>query len=130
MMPLYFDPAVGFSSTVAFTVLTPWAIWLYLSSSSSRSASRTTGLALCGTVVFVLTDPPWHPKENAASVAPTVQASARRFNDLDLSIGKRSNLATTPVSVNLDARQCNRVTGLGTGISGATWHRTPGGVSS
>src|SRR5580658_3178011 len=106
MIPLYFDPAVGFSSTVAFTVFTPWAIWLYLSSSSSRVASSTTGLALCGTVVFVLTEaPPRHPKEKAASVAPTVQAvqaSACRFNDLDLSIGKRSNLATTPGSVNLD----------------------------
>jgi hypothetical protein len=77
-------------------------------------------------VVFVLTEvPPWQPQEKAASVAPTVQAvqaSAHRFNDLDLSIGKRSNLATTPVSVNLDVRQCSRVTGPVSGISAA--HRT------
>jgi hypothetical protein len=56
-----------------------------------------TGLALCGTVVLVLTEAPaWQPEENNASVAPTIQASARRFNNLGLSIDKRSNLPRFP----------------------------------
>src|SRR6266481_2678798 len=79
MTPLYFEPAVGLSSTVALMLLTARAISLYLSSSSSRVASWTTGLAFGGNLVVVLMWPP-QPQESDASVAQTIQVSTRIFN--------------------------------------------------
>src|SRR6266849_2549744 len=89
MTPLYFEPAVGLSSTVAFTLFTARAISLYLSSSSSRVASRTTALACGGNFVMVLMRPP-QPQENDASVAQTIQVSTRMFNPAVLIDTKRA----------------------------------------
>src|SRR5713101_8624178 len=67
--PLYFEPAVGFSSTVAFKLFVLRAIELYCSRSSSRVASFTTGLAPGPYfVVFLIPPPVWQPREIAASV--------------------------------------------------------------
>src|SRR6266478_4940688 len=55
MTPLYFDPAVGFSSMVAFSVLVPSAIRLYASRSSSRVASLATGRCVGGSSVWPFT---------------------------------------------------------------------------
>jgi len=47
--------------------------------------------------------PPWHPKENAASVAITIHIEIRRFNELGLEIRKRSNVAASPNGRQFDA---------------------------
>src|SRR5882672_313510 len=80
MTPLYFEPAVGLSSTMALTLFTPWAISLYFSSSSSRVASRTTGLVRGGNLVVVLIVRPPQPQETDTSVTQTIQVNTRMFS--------------------------------------------------
>src|SRR5260370_8382768 len=80
MTPLYFEPAVGLSSTVALTLFTPRAMSLYFSSSSSRVASRTTGLVCGGNLVGVLMVRPPQPQETAPSVTQTLQFRTRTFH--------------------------------------------------
>src|SRR5712664_684217 len=80
MTPLYFEPAVGFSSTVAFTLFTPRAISLYFSNNSSRVASRITGLVCDGNLVVVLMVRPPQPQETDTSVIQTIQVRTRMFS--------------------------------------------------
>src|SRR5467141_55769 len=80
MTPLYFDPAVGLSSTMALTLFTPRAMSLYFSSSSSRVASRTTGRLCGGNLVVVLMVRPPQPQETATSVTQTIQVRTRMFH--------------------------------------------------
>src|SRR5213082_818574 len=80
MTPLYFDPAVGLSSTVAFTLFTPSANWLYFSRSSSRVASLTRGCASCFTLVVFFIAPPPQPQENTTSVSQAIHFNARLCN--------------------------------------------------
>src|SRR5260370_33556762 len=79
MTPLYFDPAVGFSSTVAFRVFVLRAIKLYASRSSSRVASLATGI-WATTLWPVTTLPLPQPQEIAASIANPMHVFTRRFN--------------------------------------------------
>src|SRR2546425_8267065 len=81
MTPLYFDPAVGFSSTVALSVFVLWAIRLYASRSSSRVASFATGICDGGSLVWpVTTFPGGQPQEIAASVTRSRHVFTRRIN--------------------------------------------------
>jgi hypothetical protein len=76
--PLYFDPATGLSSTVAFRLRTPRAIALYFSSSSSRVESSTTGFAAGGTFFTTLTRAPSpHPAESTALTANANMPASR-----------------------------------------------------
>src|SRR5882762_7722418 len=101
MTPLYFDPAVGFSSKVALSDFVPRAIRLYASRSSSRVASLATGLCVGGSSVWPFT--PFlaaQPQEIAASVARTRHVFTRRINQFRPHSHKESNLATTRMPVN------------------------------
>src|SRR6266704_336889 len=92
MTPLYFDPAVGFSSTVAFRVFVLRAIKLYASRSSSRVASLATGI--CATTLWPVTTLPLpQPQEIAASVANAMHVShvASMSSVLTIQIMQSSN---------------------------------------
>src|SRR6202021_2886080 len=93
MTPLYFEPAVGFNSTVAFTLFTLAAMVLYFSSNSSRVASFTTTICATGRLRVVLTEPP-QPQEIAATVAATMHANPRPIRLFRLFHHNLSNLAT------------------------------------
>src|ERR1700681_2081104 len=67
MMPLYLEPAVGFSSTVALRLWIEPAVELNSSSNSSRVASLTTGFWAGGVFLTTLTWPP-HPAKMSAIV--------------------------------------------------------------
>src|SRR6202035_534963 len=77
MMPLYLEPAVGFSSTVALRLLIELAVELNFSSNSSRVASLTTGFSEGGVLLTTLTWPP-HPAKIRASVANKTRDKLRR----------------------------------------------------
>src|ERR1700681_1694743 len=77
MMPLYLEPAVGFSSTVALRLLMEPAVELNFSSNSSRVASLTTGFWAGGVFLTTLTWPP-HPAKMSASVANETRSRLRR----------------------------------------------------
>src|ERR1700676_5302959 len=77
MMPLYLEPAVGFSSTVAFRLLIDAAVELNFSSNSSRVASLTTGFSVGGVFLTTLTWPP-HPAMMSASVPNDTRSKLRR----------------------------------------------------
>src|SRR6202030_3448260 len=77
MMPLYLEPAVGFSSTVALSVLMEPAVELNFSSNSSRVASLTTGFSAGGVFLTTLTWPP-QPAKMSASIANETQSELRR----------------------------------------------------
>src|SRR5579863_5161126 len=100
MTPLYFEPAVGFNSTVALMLFTPRAITLYFSSSSSREASSATGLAAGGIFVLVLTCVAAQLQEIAATVAMAMHVRTHFISCFRLQAYKRSNLTTTRVPVN------------------------------
>src|ERR1700736_4148937 len=77
MMPLYLEPAVGFSSTVALRLLIEAAVELNFSSNSSRVASLTTGFSAGGVFLTTLTLPP-QPATIRASVANKTRSNLRR----------------------------------------------------
>src|ERR1700719_644380 len=77
MMPLYLEPAVGFSSTVALRLLIEAAVESNFSSNSSRVASLTTGFSDWGVFLTTLTWPP-QPARMSASVANERRSKLRR----------------------------------------------------
>src|ERR1700675_1525888 len=77
MMPLYLEPAVGFSSTVALRLWMEPAVELYFSSNSSRVASLTTGFSAGGVFLTTLTWPP-QPARMSASVPNETRSTLRR----------------------------------------------------
>src|SRR6202045_1927251 len=79
MMPLYLEPAIGFSSTVALRLLIEPAVELNFSSNSSRVASLTTGFSARGGFLTPLTWPP-----------QAARMSARVANDLRCTDGAKS----------------------------------------
>jgi hypothetical protein len=100
MTPLYWEPAVVFSSTVALMLFTPRATVLYFSSSSYRVASSATGRVAAGIFFFVLTRAASQPQEIAATVVTAIHPSARRINRFRPQAYKLSNLTTTRVPAN------------------------------
>src|SRR6202035_695694 len=77
MMPLYLEPAVGFSSTVALRLWIEAAVALNFSSNSSRVASLTTGFSAGAVFLTTLTWPP-QPARISASVASETRSKWRR----------------------------------------------------
>src|ERR1700722_2146721 len=77
MMPLYLEPAMGFSSTVALRLLIEPAVELNFSSNSSPVASLTTGFSAVGVFLTTLTWPP-QPTRMSASVASETRSRLRR----------------------------------------------------
>src|SRR5215469_3324343 len=100
MTPLYLEPAVGLSSTVAFSVFVFLATALYAASNSSRVASFATGLSPCGITVRPLTVRPWQPQEIAASVAESRHVCTHRINKFRAFTRESSNLTTSREPVN------------------------------
>src|SRR6202040_788494 len=77
MMPLYLEPAVGFSSTVALRLLMEPAVELNFSSNSSRVASFATGFSAGGVFLTTLTCPP-QPAKMSTSAANFTRNKLRR----------------------------------------------------
>src|ERR1700688_3591589 len=77
MMPLYLEPAVGFSSTVALRLWIEAAVELNFSNNSLRVASLTTGFSAGGVFLTTLTCPP-HPAKMSARVANETRSKLRR----------------------------------------------------
>src|ERR1700730_8424048 len=78
MMPLYWEPDVGFNSTVALRLLIEPAVELNFSSNSSRVASLTTGFWAGGVFLTTLTCPP-HPANMSASIANETRSKMHRW---------------------------------------------------
>src|ERR1700704_4320022 len=83
MRPLYFEPAVGRNSTVAFKLFTLAARALNFSMSSSRVASFATAIGVLGMLCFLLTFA--QPPASAASVANPRHVHTRLINYSDTS---------------------------------------------
>src|ERR1700736_1083760 len=77
MMPLYLEPAVGFSSTVALRLLIEPAVELNFSSNSSRVASLVTDFWAGGVFLTTLTWPP-HPAKVSASITNETRSKLGR----------------------------------------------------
>src|ERR1700676_4210228 len=77
MMPLYLEPAMGLSSTVALRLLIEPAVELNFSSNSSRVASLVTGFSAGEGCLRTLTWPP-HPAKVSASITNETRSKLRR----------------------------------------------------